>query len=105
MNLDSKQMWTPAEIKTLRQRMGWSQAEMARSLKLELTTVTGWEAGRTLPKNEDCHGLVQILRQVENHSEKMRNRPLAEMMMRTQGLSQIHELEVAGIPEALSPRR
>ena len=86
--------WTSDEIKQLRYRLGWSQAEMARSLKLELTMVASWELGHQPPQEEHRHLLLSIMHQAESNAERVQRRPIAEMMMRTQGLSQIHDFDV-----------
>lgn len=94
-----KMNWTASEIRLLRYRMGWSQAELARCLHLDLTTVTGWESGLDQPQGVQCSELLRILHQVEDHSEKMHRLPIAEVIMRDQGLSQVHDLEVDGVNE------
>ena len=86
--------WTADEIRQLRYRLGWSQAEMARCLKLELNTVSEWEAGKLPPLEAHRSALLSILHQAESNVEKVQRRPIAEAMMRDKGLSQIHDLEV-----------
>ena len=86
--------WTPFEIRQLRCRLGWSQAEMARYFKIELATVSGWETGAGLPEGTQCSTLLHIFNQAQNNAERMQRRPIAEVMMRDQGLSQIHDFEV-----------
>jgi DNA-binding transcriptional regulator YiaG len=86
--------FTADEIRQLRYRMGWSQAEMARCLQLDLSIVSGWEAGRLLPQVEHRTALLRVLSQAETNAEKVQRRPIAEVIMKGRGLSQIHDLEV-----------
>lgn len=86
--------WTASEIKRLRYRLGYSQAEMARLLKLEISLVSAWEAGRFMPDHEHRNALSMIFNQAESNAEKIQRRPIAEIMMRDLGLSQIHDYEV-----------
>lgn len=86
--------WTADEIRKLRYRLGWSQAEMARCLKQEAALISSWEAGRNVPSNECGNLLLSILHQAESNAEKVQRRPIAEVAMHDRGLSQIHDLEV-----------
>jgi len=86
--------WSAAEVRQLRYRLGWSRAEMARCLKLNPEMVSAWETGLFQPANEYCNALLAILNQAESNAEKVQRRPIAEVVMRDRGLSQIHDLEV-----------
>ena len=86
--------WTAEEVRQLRYRMGWSQAEMARSLKLEVLLISRVESGAAELPAEHRGTFLQIFQQAETLSEQMQRRPIAEVMMRNRGLSQIHDLEV-----------
>jgi transcriptional regulator with XRE-family HTH domain len=99
--------WTATDLKTLRYRLGWSQAEMARSLKVDLTLVTEWEAGRAVPQKECLSQLIGIMHQAESNAERVQCRPLAEAMMRDLGLCQIHNMAVleSAIGESLIESR
>lgn len=74
--------------------MGWSQAEMARCLKLDFSTVSSVEAGRMSLPLELNSTLLHILHQAESNAERVQRRPIAEVMMKDRRLSQIHDLEV-----------
>ena len=74
--------------------MGWSQAEFARTMNLERSLITGWESGHFFPENEHKNSLVRIQQQVESNCEKILRRPMAEMIMKDRGLSQIHDFDV-----------
>ena len=86
--------WTAEEIRQLRYRMGWSQAEFARTLNLERSLITGWESGRFPPDQEHKSTLLRIFHQVESNCQKVLRRPVAEMIMKDRGLSQIHDFDV-----------
>lgn len=94
-----KMNWTADAIRKLRYRMGWSQAEFAHHLHLDLSIISAWESGQYEPQGAQCNELLRILRQVEDYAEKLHRQPIAEVMMRDQGLSQIHDLEVDGVTE------
>lgn len=86
--------FTAEEIRQLRYRLGWSQAEMARCLKLEPVIVFNVEAGRaTLPPSVRS-SLLQIMNQAESNAERVQRVPIAEVMMKDLGLSQIHDFDV-----------
>ena len=87
-------IWTAVEIRQLRYRLGWSRAEMARCLKLTPDMINAWEDGRFLPTEAHCNLLISVLNQAESNAEKVQRRPVAEVVMRDRGLSQIHDLEV-----------
>lgn len=96
--------WTGDEIRQLRYRLGWSQAEMARRLDLQLGTVMDWEAGRGALSEENRSVLLRILHQAESMAEKVHRRPIAEVMMKDRNLCQIHDMEVIdGLDETSTP--
>lgn len=86
--------WTSEEIRLLRHRLGWSQAEMARCLKLDLAVFASWEKGQSSPGDEQRNSLLMILHQAEMNAEKVQRRPIAEIVMRDRGLSQIHDFDL-----------
>ncbi|MES2962883.1 MAG: helix-turn-helix domain-containing protein [Bdellovibrionota bacterium] len=90
MNLN----FTAEEIRQLRYRLGWSQAEMARCLKLEPTMVSSIEAGRAVLPLHYRSYLLQIMNQAESNAERTQRVPIAEVMMKDLGLSQIHDFDV-----------
>jgi len=86
--------FTAEEIRQLRYRLGWSQAEMARCLKLELATVSSIESGKATLPVEIRSSLLQIMNQAESNAERTQRVPIAEVLMKDLGLSQIHDFEV-----------
>jgi DNA-binding transcriptional regulator YiaG len=89
--------WNAFELRQLRYRLGWCRAEMARFMKLNPELVSAWETGRFQPTEEHCKALLAILNQAETYAEKVQRRPIAEVVMRDRGLSQIHDLEVIDV--------
>lgn len=92
--------FTAEEIRQLRYRLGWSRAELARQLNLDLSVLGEWEAGRLPPDHfaslmgtHRSH-LLRIFNLAESNAEKLQRRPIAEVIMRRNGLSQIHDLEI-----------
>lgn len=82
------------EIRQLRCRLGWSQAELARCLKLELATVIQLEQGLFALSDELRNKLMLIFHQAEGMAEKVHRRPIAEVIMRSKGITQIHDSDV-----------
>ena len=86
--------WSSDEIRQLRYRLGWSRAEMARHLKLDLEKFNESESGQLPPSGELRSTLVRILYLADATAEKVQRRPIAEVVMKDLGLSQIHDLDV-----------
>lgn len=53
--------FTSTRIRELRQELGWSQAELARRLKVGATTVRQWENAMTLPSTDSLIALCEVL--------------------------------------------
>lgn len=68
---------------------------MARRMQIAPEQLVDWETGVFVPGLEHKNALLLILNQAESNAEKVQRRPLAEVIMREQGLSQIHDLEVS----------
>jgi transcriptional regulator with XRE-family HTH domain len=80
---------TAEEMKQLRYRLGYSQAEMARCLKLQLANISGFESGREQVPAELKSRVLLIFNQAEDNAERVHRRPIAEVMMKELGLCQI----------------
>jgi DNA-binding transcriptional regulator YiaG len=91
---ESRVSWTAEEVRMLRYRMGWSRAELARTLECDLAHVHEWERGRRLPDESQCRKLTQFQHQAEQNADSVSRRPVAEALMNDRNLSQIHESEV-----------
>ncbi|MEQ1875669.1 MAG: helix-turn-helix domain-containing protein [Bdellovibrionia bacterium] len=87
--------WSSAEIRQLRLRLGWSQAELARHLGCRQQTVSEWETDAYAPQNAYSKLLEQLKDQSQVHSDQIRRRPVAEAMMKQVGFSQITGDEVS----------
>jgi hypothetical protein len=74
--------------------MGWCQADLARHLKCDVEVVSRLESGKATLETAHCRILGGILHQAESAAEKTLRRPVAEIIMRDRGISQIHDLEV-----------
>lgn len=85
---------TADEIKQLRYRLGYSQAEMARCLNLQLANISGFESGRVAVPAELSSRLVTIFNLAEDNAERAHRRPIAEVMMKELGLCQIHNFDI-----------
>ena len=87
-------MWTGDGVRHLRYRLGWSQAEMARHLGLDIPTLSGLETGRSAFSDRISNDLVRISQQAESIADRVHRRPLAEVIMRDRQLCQIHDFDV-----------
>ena len=85
--------FTNDEMRKLRYRLGWSQAEMARNLKIEMSSMIGLESGSTTIPAEVKSSLVLISYQADSNADRTQRRALAETLMDEQGLSQIHNFD------------
>ncbi|WP_040408893.1 helix-turn-helix domain-containing protein [Aureimonas ureilytica] len=52
--------YRPSDIKALRERQGWSQAELAASLNVHRTNISRWESGATSPRGSAIRLLDQL---------------------------------------------
>ena len=86
--------WTAGDVRGLRGRLGWCQAEMARQLKCDVELIRKYEQGETRPDDGHRHRLSSIFHQAEQAAAQTLRRPMAEIMMRDRGISQIHDLDV-----------
>jgi transcriptional regulator with XRE-family HTH domain len=85
--------FTNDEMRKLRYRLGWSQAEMARNLKIEISLMMGFESGTAALPAELINSLVLISCQADSNADCTQRRALAETLMEEQGLSQIHNFD------------
>ncbi len=81
--------FTNQEIRTLRQRLGWSIAEMARQLGCSSELICKWETGGLLPSSEVLNQLRYLKSHVENNSEQMSQKPALEREMESRRVGQM----------------
>lgn len=86
--------YTATEMKHLRYRLGYSQAEMARCLNLQLSHISGFESGRAEVPNELKSRLLQIFNQVEDSAGRVSRNPIAEVIMKERGLCQLPDFDI-----------
>lgn len=82
--------WTPEDIKKLRQRFGWSRAEMARHLGCKTETVSILENGDDSPDPEVCHQMEHLLNCVDANAQSTQRRAQAESRLTSDRLDQVH---------------
>lgn len=76
-------------IRILRQRLGWSVAEMARQMGCTAELILKWEAGSSLPESEAMNHMCYLQNNLENSSERTLQQPQAETHMESRRLSQL----------------
>lgn len=74
--------------------MGWCQAELARQLKCEVDLIFQYETGEATVAESHHRILSSALWQADSAAEKTLRRPVADALMRTRGVSQIHDFDV-----------
>lgn len=86
--------WNNVCIKELRQRLGWSVAEMARRLSVTSETLRYWEAGTKNVSEESFSQLDHLEIQLEKYNEDTFSSPRSENYMDTVGLDQVIHSEL-----------
>ena len=86
--------YTAAEMKQLRYRLGYSQAEMARCLNLQLVHISGFESGSALVPEDLKNRLLMMFNQAEDSVARVQRRPLADVIMKERGLSQLPDFDI-----------
>jgi transcriptional regulator with XRE-family HTH domain len=94
--------FTKDELRRLRYRLGWSQAEMARNLKVELASLSGFESGAAAIPATLKSSLIRISQQADSNADSCQRRAIAEVLMDERGLSQIHNFDCD--PDAIPPK-
>ena len=83
MNFDNQ------EIRNLRQRLGWSQAEMARQMGCSADLIQKWESGVSIPDSDALNQLRYLRNHVEANSEQMAQRPQLEKELESRRVAQL----------------
>lgn len=81
--------FTGPDIRTLRQRMGWSLAEMARQMGCSTALIQNWEAGTSMPDNDALNQLRYLSNHCEKYSELIKQKPQVELEMETRRVGQL----------------
>jgi transcriptional regulator with XRE-family HTH domain len=77
------------EIRKLRQRLGWSLAEMARQMGCSTELVSQWELNAANPDADSLNQLRYLSVYVETYSDQISQQPFAEQEMEDRRVSQL----------------
>ncbi len=77
------------EIRTLRQRLGWSQAELARRMGADSELIKNWELDIIIPDTEAVNQLCFLRNHLETTSDQVAQTPLAEKELQERGVGQL----------------
>lgn len=83
-------MWTAIEIKNLRQRLGWSKAQMSQRLSCELEVIHNLEAGSLAADTRVQNQMNELLNWVEKNSSDMIHQAVADRDLHHKNLTQLH---------------
>lgn len=81
--------WTKENIRTLRLRLGWSQADLARRLSCSFTDVSTWESGENMPDSHVANELILIAKHADACSDEVLSSPIIESLCDRKALGQI----------------
>lgn len=81
-------VFTHQEIRSLRQRLGWSQAEMARQMGCSAQLIQQWESGQAPPDMEALNQLNYLHNHVEALSRRVSENPGVEREMESRRVGQ-----------------
>jgi transcriptional regulator with XRE-family HTH domain len=82
--------FTGSEIKKLRQRLGWSVAEMARRLGCDSELIHAWECGSSRPDNDALNQMHSLQQYADANSHQTAQKPQLEKETETRQLSQMN---------------
>jgi len=82
--------WTAIEIKGLRLRLGWSAADFSRRFGCLSDVILNWEKGVQTPSSDDERQLDRLAFYLESYCEMVLREPIAEQVLKAEGLDQIH---------------
>ena len=78
-----------SDIRTLRQRLGWSLAEMARRMGCNTDLIQKWETESDMPDHEALNQLRYLKNHAESHSELIAQKPICEKEMEERRMAQL----------------
>lgn len=86
--------WNGNTVRQLRQRLAWSQAELARRLGCTLEALSQWELNNIAPFEDVTEHLNVLQRHLDSHCDRLARGPVAEALMAYLNLTQIHSDDV-----------
>lgn len=81
--------WDGANLRSLRLRLGWCTANFARQLGCPQILVMKWESGEEFPDSSFNSRLRSLFDFAELNAERMKQRILAENLLREMQLDQV----------------
>lgn len=81
-----EQLWDAGKIKGLRQRLGWSQSDLARRMACESKYVRDWEEQAATPDATQTQTLEMIFQQAEVIALEMTQSVQAEVTIQQNSL-------------------
>lgn len=77
------------KIKTIRQRLGWSVAEMARRMGCGTELIQKWETESQSPDPDALNQLRYLQNHLESYSDKIAQKPQVEKEMEERRMAQL----------------
>jgi transcriptional regulator with XRE-family HTH domain len=77
------------DIRKLRQRLGWSLAEMARQMGCSTELIGKWELNVALPDADSLNQLRYLNVYIETYAEQISQQPFAEREMEDRRVGQL----------------
>jgi ribosome-binding protein aMBF1 (putative translation factor) len=81
---------TSFEIKNLRQRLGWSVADLARRLSCSVDYLLQLEAGRAAPSESEAEQFHVLSSHLNDYNDQLKRAPTADVALDRLGFEQIH---------------
>ena len=86
-----RMIWSPEEIRQLRQRLGWSRAELARRLGMSSALVFQLEQGEVAVNSETTDELEHLQDLLKSYNLRTVATPLAESQLSCQSWEQVQD--------------
>lgn len=80
--------WLPNEIKALRLRLGWTQAELGRRLGFAQNVIESWESASSKIPETVFADLAALEGHLNNYSTTLANLSLAEQFLKDRAMAQ-----------------
>lgn len=85
---------TGENIRLLRQRLGWSMADLSRRLGCTVERIYAIEQNRESVTIDDLNQLASLNRHLNQYNEQIETEPHAEQALRLGGFEQIHKKDL-----------